>query len=32
MRMRGSKLIARALADEGVKFTFGIPGTHNIEL
>ena len=32
MRMRGSKLIVRALADEGVGFTFGIPGTHNIEL
>ncbi len=32
MRLRGSKLVARALADEGVKFTFGIPGTHNIEL
>ena len=32
MRMRGSKLIARALADEGARFTFGIPGTHNIEL
>lgn len=32
MKMRGSKLVARALADEGVKFTFGIPGTHNIEL
>lgn len=32
MKVRGSKLVARALADEGVKFTFGIPGTHNIEL
>jgi len=32
MKLRGSKLVARALADEGVKFTFGIPGTHNIEL
>ncbi len=32
MRVRGSKLVSRALADEGVKFTFGIPGTHNIEL
>jgi len=32
MKIRGSKLVARALADEGVKFTFGIPGTHNIEL
>lgn len=32
MRLRGSKLVAKALADEGVAFTFGIPGTHNIEL
>jgi acetolactate synthase-1/2/3 large subunit len=32
MKIRGSKLVARALADEGVQFTFGIPGTHNIEL
>jgi acetolactate synthase-1/2/3 large subunit len=24
--------VAKALADEGVPFTFGIPGTHNIEL
>ncbi len=32
MKIRGSKLVARALADEGVTFTFGIPGTHNIEL
>ncbi len=32
MKVRGSKLVVRALVDEGVKFTFGIPGTHNIEL
>lgn len=32
MKLRGSILVARALADEGVRFTFGIPGTHNIEL
>jgi acetolactate synthase-1/2/3 large subunit len=32
MKARGSKLIARALVDERVSFTFGIPGTHNIEL
>jgi len=32
MKLRGSILVARALADEGVAFTFGIPGTHNIEL
>jgi acetolactate synthase-1/2/3 large subunit len=30
--MRGSKLVVRALVDEGVRYTFGIPGTHNIEL
>lgn len=32
MRVRGAELIVRALEDEGVRFTFGIPGTHNIEL
>jgi len=32
MKLRGSKLVAWALADEGVRFAFGIPGTHNIEL
>jgi len=32
MKARGSKLVVRALEDEGVRFTFGIPGTHNIEL
>jgi acetolactate synthase-1/2/3 large subunit len=32
MKLRGSKLVARALADEGAGFAFGIPGTHNIEL
>jgi acetolactate synthase I/II/III large subunit len=32
MKTRGSKLVVRALADEGVRFTFGIPGTHNTEL
>jgi acetolactate synthase-1/2/3 large subunit len=32
MRVRGSKLVAKALVDEGVRFAFGIPGTHNIEL
>jgi acetolactate synthase I/II/III large subunit len=32
MRIRGSKLVVRALEDEGVRFVFGIPGTHNIEL
>jgi acetolactate synthase-1/2/3 large subunit len=32
MKIRASKLVARALADEGIAHTFGIPGTHNIEL
>ena len=32
MKIRAAKEIARALVDEGVRFTFGIPGTHNIEL
>jgi acetolactate synthase-1/2/3 large subunit len=31
-RMTGGDIVARALEDEGVRFTFGIPGTHNIEL
>jgi acetolactate synthase-1/2/3 large subunit len=30
--MRGAQVVVRALEDEGVRFTFGIPGTHNIEL
>jgi acetolactate synthase-1/2/3 large subunit len=28
----GARLVVKALEDEGVGFTFGIPGTHNIEL
>jgi acetolactate synthase-1/2/3 large subunit len=28
----GGAIVARALADEGIRYTFGIPGTHNIEL
>jgi acetolactate synthase-1/2/3 large subunit len=32
MKTRASKEIVRALLDEGVRYTFGIPGTHNIEL
>ncbi len=32
MKMTGADLVVRALEDEGVGFTFGIPGTHNIEL
>jgi acetolactate synthase I/II/III large subunit len=31
-RMTGGDIVVRALEDEGVGFTFGIPGTHNIEL
>jgi acetolactate synthase-1/2/3 large subunit len=30
--MTGGEIVVRALEDEGVPFTFGIPGTHNIEL
>lgn len=32
MKMAGGAIVARALEDEGIRFTFGIPGTHNIEL
>ncbi|HEY2805883.1 MAG TPA: thiamine pyrophosphate-binding protein [Gemmatimonadales bacterium] len=32
MGLSGGAIVARALADEGVGFAFGIPGTHNIEL
>ncbi|HKE89651.1 MAG TPA: thiamine pyrophosphate-binding protein [Gemmatimonadales bacterium] len=32
MHLTGGALVARALADEGISLTFGIPGTHNIEL
>ena len=32
MKLSGGEIVARALADEGVALTFGIPGTHNIEL
>ncbi len=32
MKMAGGDIVVRALEDEGVPFTFGIPGTHNIEL
>jgi acetolactate synthase-1/2/3 large subunit len=31
-KMTGADLVVRALEDEGVPFTFGIPGTHNLEL
>ena len=30
--MTGGEIVVRALEDEGIAFTFGIPGTHNIEL
>jgi acetolactate synthase-1/2/3 large subunit len=32
MSESGARLVVKALEDEGVPFTFGIPGTHNIEL
>jgi acetolactate synthase-1/2/3 large subunit len=32
MKIRGADIVVRALEDEGARFTFGIPGTHNIEL
>jgi acetolactate synthase I/II/III large subunit len=32
MRLTGGELVVRALEDEGIRFAFGIPGTHNIEL
>jgi acetolactate synthase-1/2/3 large subunit len=32
MKIRGSELVVSALEDAGARFTFGIPGTHNIEL
>lgn len=32
MSITGAQAVVRALEDEGVPFTFGIPGTHNIEL
>ncbi len=32
MKLTGGEIVVRALADEAVRYTFGIPGTHNIEL
>lgn len=32
MKLTGGDIVARALADEGIRYAFGIPGTHNIEL
>ena len=31
-KMGGGDIVVRALEDAGVRFAFGIPGTHNIEL
>jgi acetolactate synthase I/II/III large subunit len=32
MSVSGSEIVVRALKESGVRFLFGIPGTHNIEL
>ena len=32
MKLTGGEIVVRALEDEGIRHTFGIPGTHNIEL
>jgi len=32
VRKTGAQLVVQALEKEGIPFTFGIPGTHNIEL
>jgi acetolactate synthase-1/2/3 large subunit len=32
VKRSGAALVAQALQDEGIRFAFGIPGTHNIEL
>jgi acetolactate synthase-1/2/3 large subunit len=32
MKLTGGEIVVRALADEEIRYTFGIPGTHNIEL
>ena len=32
MKLTGGAIVVRALEDEGIDLTFGIPGTHNIEL
>ncbi len=31
-KMTGGEIVVRALEDERIRYTFGIPGTHNIEL
>jgi acetolactate synthase-1/2/3 large subunit len=32
MKKTGAELVVKALEEEGIPYTFGIPGTHNIEL
>ena len=32
MKTRAAKAVLQALVDEGARYAFGIPGTHNIEL
>lgn len=32
MKRRGADVVVKALEDEGARYAFGIPGTHNIEL
>jgi acetolactate synthase-1/2/3 large subunit len=32
MKLSGGAIVVQALADEGIRLAFGIPGTHNIEL
>jgi acetolactate synthase-1/2/3 large subunit len=32
MKLTGGEIVVRALEAEGIRYTFGIPGTHNIEL
>lgn len=32
MKLSGAQLVTKALLDENVRYSFGIPGTHNIEL
>ena len=32
MKSKASISVVKALEDEGIRFTFGIPGTHNIEV
>lgn len=32
MKRSGAELVVKGLEDEGIRFAFGIPGTHNIEL